>query len=115
MALLAVADGIDVGIDIETDREIPNRLAMARRVFPAPLVERLGLLDGSEQNLGFLSAWTAMEARQKAFGRGIFEATIAADSVNGVGFVPASGWLANVAVAADLGPMEFRYFDTRDP
>jgi phosphopantetheinyl transferase len=115
MALLVVADGIDVGIDIETNREIPNRLAMARRVFPEPLVEHLGRLDGSRQNLGFLSAWTAMEARQKAFGRGIFASTIDAGSVKALGFVPATGWLAHVAVDAAAGQVDFRYFDATGP
>jgi 4'-phosphopantetheinyl transferase len=115
MALLAVATGIDVGIDIEVARDVPNRLAMARRVFPPSVVASLGLLDDHGQNRAFLSAWTAMEARQKTFGRGIFESRVDDTAVQGFGFAPAPGWLAHVAVDAAAGPVEFRYFDATGP
>jgi 4'-phosphopantetheinyl transferase len=111
MALLAVAPGIDVGIDIEVERDLQNRLAMARRVFPAAVVDSLGLLDADGQNLAFLSAWTAMEARQKTFGRGIFESRIDDAAVQAFAFDPAPGWLAHVAVDAAAGKVNLRFFD----
>ena len=110
MALLAIARGVEVGIDVERDRDVPNRLAMARRVFPAAVADELARLDDAAQNHAFLSAWTAMEARQKAFGRGIFERRVEDHDARAFGFSPAPGWLAHVAVVA-ASKMEFRYFD----
>ena len=115
MALFAIACEIDIGIDVEVDRVVPNRLAMARRVYPPTVVEGLERLGGDAQNRAFLAAWTAMEARQKAFGRGIFETRVDDAAARAFGFSPAPGWLAHVAVPTAAGRVEFRYFDYASP
>ncbi len=67
MALVAVALGAEVGVDIERLRPLPEYAAIAERFFPPS--EREGL---DERN--FFRRWTRIEAKLKARGVGIYGA-----------------------------------------
>lgn len=70
-ALVALARGITVGIDLEHRRKRANALAIARRFFTAGEADWLGTLDDEAQRTAFLELWTAREAVLKALGRGL--------------------------------------------
>ena len=73
VALLAVAQAADVGIDVETLRPVPHCLKIARRYFPADQGRRLaGLAAGQERDECFLRLWCRHEAAAKATGLGVF-------------------------------------------
>jgi 4'-phosphopantetheinyl transferase len=67
MALVAVALEIEVGVDVERIRPLPEFIAIARRFFPPgePLPR-----DAEE----FFRAWTRIEAQLKARGVGLYGA-----------------------------------------
>lgn len=111
MALLAVALATEVGIDIEVDRPVENRLKLARRVFREEQHIMLKRLPQELQSRRFLQLWTAMEARQKCAGRGIFDSPADEEQLQLFGFVPAPGWLAHVAIGRNGTPPGFRHFD----
>ena len=79
-ALLAVRTQHEVGIDIETVRDMPNTLRIAKRVFTEQQISQLALRqqDGTQQ---FFELWTHMEARQKCLGRGVFGEAVGAELV----------------------------------
>ena len=68
-ALLAVTDGVAVGVDVEGYRKIEDPLRLARRVMSSRECAELASLQESERLEQFLRLWTGMEARQIAFGR----------------------------------------------
>ncbi|MBD8881679.1 4'-phosphopantetheinyl transferase superfamily protein [Rhodanobacter sp. 7MK24] len=70
-ALVALARGVAVGIDLEQRRKRANALAIARRFFTAEEADWLDTLDEEAQRTAFLELWTAREAVLKALGRGI--------------------------------------------
>ena len=67
LALVGVALGVDVGVDIEQLRPLPEYAAIAERYFPPS--EREGL---DERN--FFQRWTRIEAKLKARGVGLYGA-----------------------------------------
>lgn len=87
LALLAVAPQA-VGIDVEACREVPRALGIAERVFDPDSVRRLCALHGTDRDTSFLQAWTAMEARQKCAGEGVFGRRIATSDVGNLAFDP---------------------------
>ncbi|BFI94501.1 MAG: 4'-phosphopantetheinyl transferase superfamily protein [Rhodanobacter sp.] len=70
-ALLALAQGVSLGIDLEHRRARANALGIAQRFFTADEAAWLGALDGEKRLTAFLMLWTAREAVLKAMGRGI--------------------------------------------
>lgn len=70
-ALVAVAQGIAPGIDIERVRARPRALLIADRYFCADEIAALGALSDTQRSHAFLEIWTAKEAVLKALGRGI--------------------------------------------
>jgi 4'-phosphopantetheinyl transferase len=69
-ALIAVALGREVGVDIEQTRAI-DALALATRFFAAGETAALRALPESEQPAAFLRCWTRKEAFIKALGDGL--------------------------------------------
>jgi 4'-phosphopantetheinyl transferase len=67
LALIAVALGVDVGVDIERLRPLPEYAAIAERFFPPS--EREGLDERD-----FFRRWTRIEAKLKARGVGLYGA-----------------------------------------
>jgi 4'-phosphopantetheinyl transferase len=71
-AVLAVAQGIRVGIDIERrDRVVPVE-RLARRWYSAEEAEALAALPEESARRAFLGLWTAKEASCKCTGTGLF-------------------------------------------
>jgi 4'-phosphopantetheinyl transferase len=71
VALVAVAHGREVGVDIEHARyDIPVE-EISETVFSAPEKRALSRLDGEAKRMAFLRFWTRKEAYIKADGRGM--------------------------------------------
>jgi 4'-phosphopantetheinyl transferase len=71
VALIAVARGRAVGIDVEAVRAMPEALAIARRMLGAGAAAALEPLDAAARDHAFLRLWTAHEACIKALGRAL--------------------------------------------
>ena len=84
MALVAVALDVEVGVDIERVRALPEYAAIARRYFPAGYTEPSGVRD-------FFRHWTRFEALLKAHGAGLY----------GAGVTPPGVWSLT---ELDVGP-----------
>jgi len=71
-ALLALADGAEVGVDLEVALPGARRLLpLADRVFGAEYAGELAALTPAERRRSFLSAWTLQEAQLKCLGLGL--------------------------------------------
>lgn len=112
LALLAVAP-VPVGIDLERLREVPNRLAIARRVLGEATAQELAALPAVDQNVAFLRRWTAMEARQKCYGEGVFGRRVDAAEVAMLAFRPDEEHLAQLAWPAHSPAMQIRWYAQR--
>lgn len=130
LALLALTQSSDVGIDIETVRPMPDAVRIAERFFSAAETEALKELPVTEQANAFLSLWTRKEAVAKGTGLGIanflsrFEVTTGPDAkvktIDGDprlgaqwtlhAFEPAAGYLAAVAVRSPGAQFIFHAF-----
>lgn len=73
MAVLAVSDGPEPGIDVEAFARKVEARALARRYFSAPEVAALEALDGMALQERFITLWTLKEAWLKAKGLGLRE------------------------------------------
>lgn len=95
-ALLAV--GVTpVGIDVEPLRLPRNAKQIAARVFDPASQRQLSGLEGDALAMAFTRAWTALEARQKCIGQGIFGQR-AAPADTGIKHVePAENYVACIA------------------
>ncbi len=71
LAVVAVTAGLEVGIDIEPLRPIPDALEIARRFFSPAEIEALTATPVRERDAAFLTAWTRKEAYIKALGGGL--------------------------------------------
>jgi 4'-phosphopantetheinyl transferase len=70
--LIAVANGRELGIDIERMRPLEDALEIASRFFSPGEVQRLSALaDDAERTRAFLECWTRKEAFIKAVGEGL--------------------------------------------
>jgi len=101
LALLAVARR-PVGIDVELLRPVPRALAIARRVLDDATVQQLDALPAVDRDAAFIAAWTAMEARQKCLGQGVFGRRVARGEVAEQAFRPDARHHAQLAWMADL-------------
>ena len=84
MALVAVAREIELGVDIERVRPLPEYAAIAQRFFPPDTVPPKGVRD-------FFRHWTRFEALLKAHGAGLY----------GAGATPPGEWSVT---EIDAGP-----------
>lgn len=82
LALLAVVRGVDVGVDVERVRPLPDLEPVASRFFSPGEARRLRRLPPSLRLDAFYRAWTRKEAFLKARGEGLtrslagFEVTV---------------------------------------
>ncbi|MES9914017.1 MAG: 4'-phosphopantetheinyl transferase superfamily protein [Candidatus Sedimenticola sp. 4PFRAG1] len=104
LALLAVTHGNPVGIDLEVIVPRSNARRIARRVFDQATLEKLDQLEDKEFMPAFFQHWTAMEARVKALGGGVFDFPAEVSSLSVDSFVPCPGWVASIAAAEPLSP-----------
>lgn len=65
---IALTRDLDIGVDIEHQREMPRAADLARRFFSGPDVGRIAELEEPERSSCFLRQWTAREALIKATG-----------------------------------------------
>lgn len=70
-AALALARGVEVGVDIEAPTRPRPHVALARRYFCAAEAEAIAAAGDDEREARFLRLWTAKEAVLKALGRGL--------------------------------------------
>jgi 4'-phosphopantetheinyl transferase len=71
VAMLAIARGIELGVDVEQVRDMPDAEEIATRFFSPREVARLLSLPESARNAAFFSCWTRKEAYLKALGSGL--------------------------------------------
>ena len=69
--LLAVAVGLELGVDIERLRPVENMLGLAKRFFDASEVAHLDSVDEEGRQAAFFHYWTRKEAYLKAVGQGL--------------------------------------------
>lgn len=70
LILLAVSPSLELGVDLEQHKSIPNWKKIANKVFDSKTIDDLKKEENPET--AFLRAWTVFEARQKSLGEGIF-------------------------------------------
>jgi len=71
LALIAIAEDGEVGVDVESIREQTDWAAIARCFFSAAEVDELNRLPSPLQSQAFFSCWTKKEAYVKARGEGL--------------------------------------------
>ncbi len=71
LAVVALAAGRDVGVDVEGLRPLPDALTLARTAFTSREAAALDRLPDSDRATAFLRAWTRKEAVVKAIGAGL--------------------------------------------
>lgn len=71
IALIGVTAGLDVGVDVERVREIPEWPDLAARHFAPNEVAHLSALASERRKCGFFRIWTYKEAFLKATGEGL--------------------------------------------
>lgn len=69
--LLALGQGVTLGVDLERLRPRPRALELAQRYFAPAETARLLALAPEQQERAFLRLWCAKEAVLKAHGRGL--------------------------------------------
>ena len=87
LALIAIAAGAEVGVDLEHIRAQPDYAEITRRFLPAADVDYVNSLPRHLQADAFLSCWTKTEAYVKARGRGL--ASLLGESTDSI---PPRGW-----------------------
>jgi len=100
LALIGVAVGAEIGVDVEQIREEPEFSEIAQSFFTATRVEELNRLPSALRAQKFLSFWTRNEAYAKARGEGIGTTTQIPQS-SGWSFYPlqpAPGYVGALAV-----------------
>lgn len=70
-ALIAVAAGAEIGVDVERVRSLPDQVEIARRFFSAAEVDQLRRLPSDRRTEAFFGCWTKKEAYGKARGEGL--------------------------------------------
>lgn len=71
VALVALADDGEIGVDVEVLRHFPDALALAGQHYTASERAALAGRAGRERDLAFLFGWTRKEACLKAVGSGL--------------------------------------------
>jgi 4'-phosphopantetheinyl transferase len=98
LALVAIAVGHPVGVDCELIRPCSELLGIARRMFPPDIADGVACTPEAARLAAFYAAWTDLEARVKADGRGLFGPRDPdALPLTAAHCVPQAGYLAAVA------------------
>lgn len=111
LVLIAVARQREVGIDVEAWREVVEPLRLARRVFSAAETAELAALPRERRLARFFQLWTAMEARQKALGHGLFSGPVDLARLSSLSFQPGERSFASLATAPPAPDIHVRFFD----
>lgn len=108
LALIAFCRDREVGIDLESVREISNLAGIARRVMSD--TELRELQADKHAPVAFMRLWTRMEARQKCLGQGVFGERVDEREIGIVSFEPADNQVASVAWSNPSATPRPRYF-----
>jgi 4'-phosphopantetheinyl transferase len=71
LALVAVIQGCDIGVDVEVLRPVEHRQPIAARYFHPAEAQAISAADPADQSETFLRCWTRKEAILKATGSGL--------------------------------------------
>jgi 4'-phosphopantetheinyl transferase len=71
LALYALCQGRELGVDLEEERPMDDALAIAERFFSAPENAVFAALASEEREAAFFRCWTRKEAFVKAVGEGL--------------------------------------------
>jgi len=124
VAAYAISRGREIGVDVETVREMPDADEIAARFFSRDENEQYQALAPGDRPLGFFNCWTRKEAFIKALGDGLsyplnrFDVSLAPDAPARIlrvettaaddcgwtlhSFLPAPGVVGAVVVREDL-------------
>ena len=107
VALVAMADTGEIGVDVEMLRPMPDAMALARQNFSAAENAELAATAPADQSLAFLLGWTRKEACLKAIGSGL---SIAPNIFTaGLGMGPCSVQIDTPAATACVWVQSFRH------
>jgi 4'-phosphopantetheinyl transferase len=112
LGLLAIHISSPIGIDLEKNRPARQLHKIAKRLFPDYICAQITQGTAAEQQTAFFHEWTAMEARQKSRGRGIFNAVVDPQGVHCQHFVPEAGYIAAIAVEKNNAPLSIRFLNS---
>lgn len=105
LALLIIGNNLPVGVDLEPSGQRKNLRRIARKVFTPELYQQIEPLNEADFQQAFFQHWTALEARVKAVGAGVFSPTAAFNALPCISFEPQPGWCAAVAADGTLPPI----------
>jgi 4'-phosphopantetheinyl transferase len=71
-ALVGVALGVEIGVDVERIRPMPDCLALAERFFPPSEAASFAATEAPGREREFFRRWTRIEATLKARGVGLY-------------------------------------------
>ena len=114
LAVLAVAQGRRVGVDIERVKPVERALRIAERMFSPAQLEQWRVLPDRDRPSGFFRLWTDLEARQKVSGAGLFGPRPAAEELSTRAFVPAAGFVGAIAWEASRTRIAPRFYSFGD-
>ncbi|WP_419583519.1 4'-phosphopantetheinyl transferase family protein [Thiolapillus sp.] len=113
LGLLAISALHPVGIDLEKIRDMKYPSRIARRTFSTEVWQQWSApMAGENQQLLFFRQWTALEARQKAFGYGIFATPVPPDDLHCRHFFAADGFVAALATPSSHDEPALRFFNS---
>ncbi len=93
-ALVGVAREVEIGVDVERLRPMPDCLALAERFFPPSEAAAFADVPAGDRERDFFRRWTRIEAMLKARGVGLY----------GIGEEPAGEWsIAEIDTGRDAG------------
>jgi len=96
--LIALGEGVDVGVDVEFVKPRARALELAARYFTPAETAWLATRPASTRDAAFTRLWCAKEAVLKAHGRGL------AFGLHRLAFVERDGALILTSTAPELGP-----------
>lgn len=73
LAIYGVARGMEIGVDVEVLREMPDALGISESFFSAPERDKLRSVPEALVAEAFFNCWTRKEAYLKAIGKGLAE------------------------------------------
>jgi 4'-phosphopantetheinyl transferase len=111
VALIAIAEMREVGVDVETVRPRPDLRAVARRFFTAAEAEAVASVESDARAAAFHRCWVRKEACIKATGLGLRLALDAFD----VGVDATSHLARTVMLPVPDGPARCRLADVQVP
>jgi 4'-phosphopantetheinyl transferase len=102
MALVGVGLEVEIGVDVERFRAVPESVAIAERFFPPSEAAEFSATPVEERQREFFRRWTRIEAKLKASGEGLYGAGAERGGVWSIHEIDAGeGYAAAVAVAAE--------------